>query len=76
MEDAVAAAHRAGEEIWRRYGVPVYFYEHAARSPQRRASGKGPKTGNSMVRRPILGIAAPSHGGRIGGGGARVADRL
>ena len=33
MDDAVAAAHRAGEEIWRRYGVPVYFYEHAARSP-------------------------------------------
>jgi glutamate formiminotransferase len=36
MQDAVAAAHRAGEEIWRRWGVPVYFYEHAARSPHRR----------------------------------------
>jgi glutamate formiminotransferase len=36
MQDAVAAAHRAGEEIWRRYGVPVYFYEHAARSPERK----------------------------------------
>jgi len=36
MEDAVAAAHGAGEEIWRRFGVPVYFYEHAARSPGRR----------------------------------------
>ncbi len=36
MDDAIAAAHRAGEEIWRRCGVPVYFYEHAARSPQRR----------------------------------------
>ncbi|MBZ5675963.1 MAG: glutamate formimidoyltransferase [Acidobacteriia bacterium] len=36
MEEAVAAAHRAGEEIWRRFGVPVYFYEHAARNPLRR----------------------------------------
>ena len=29
MQDAVAAAHRAGEEIWSRHGVPVYFYEEA-----------------------------------------------
>jgi glutamate formiminotransferase len=36
MDQAVAAAHRAGEEIWRRFGVPVYFYEHAARNPGRR----------------------------------------
>ncbi|MGZ7030199.1 MAG: glutamate formimidoyltransferase, partial [Terriglobales bacterium] len=36
MDDAVAAAHRAGEEIWRRCGVPVYFYERAARNPGRR----------------------------------------
>jgi glutamate formiminotransferase len=36
MDDAIAAAHRAGEEIWRRYGVPVYFYESAARSPDRK----------------------------------------
>lgn len=36
MEDAVAAAQRAGAEIWRRFGVPVYFYESAARSPERR----------------------------------------
>jgi glutamate formiminotransferase len=36
MDDAVAAAHRAGQEIWRRYQVPVYFYESAARSPERK----------------------------------------
>jgi len=35
MDDAVIAAHRAGEEIWRRFQIPVYFYEHAARSPGR-----------------------------------------
>ena len=36
MDDAVAASHRAGEEIWRRHGIPVYFYEQAAHSPLRR----------------------------------------
>ena len=36
LEEAVAAAHRAGAEIWRRFGVPVYFYEQAARSAGRR----------------------------------------
>jgi len=35
MDEAVAAAHRAGEEIWRRYAVPVYFYERSARTPAR-----------------------------------------
>ncbi|MGH9648382.1 MAG: glutamate formimidoyltransferase [Bryobacteraceae bacterium] len=35
MDDAVAAAHRAGEEIWQRFGVPVYFYERSARTPGR-----------------------------------------
>jgi glutamate formiminotransferase len=36
MDDAIAAAHRAGEEIWRRHGVPVYFYERSARTPERK----------------------------------------
>jgi glutamate formiminotransferase len=36
LEDCVKIAHRAGEEIWRRFGVPVYFYESAARSEGRR----------------------------------------
>jgi glutamate formiminotransferase len=35
MDDAVGAAHRAGAEIWQRYGVPVYFYERSARIPGR-----------------------------------------
>jgi glutamate formiminotransferase len=35
MDDAVAAAHRAGEQIWQRLGVPVYFYGAAARRPAR-----------------------------------------
>jgi len=44
MDEAAAAAHRAGEEIWRRFGVPVYFYEAAARIPARK--------GLEKVRRP------------------------
>lgn len=36
MNDCVRIAHRAGEEIWRRYGIPSYFYESAATMPHRR----------------------------------------
>lgn len=36
LEDCVAIAHRAGEEIWRRFHVPVYFYEAAAKRPERK----------------------------------------
>ena len=35
MEECVALANRAGEEIWRRFRVPVYFYEAAAKIPGR-----------------------------------------
>jgi glutamate formiminotransferase len=36
LEDCVAIARRTGEEVWKRLGVPVYFYEAAALSPERR----------------------------------------
>jgi glutamate formiminotransferase len=36
LEECVAIAHRAGEEIWQRYRVPVYFYEAAARIASRK----------------------------------------
>lgn len=35
LEDCVAMARRAGEQIWKRYQIPVYFYEAAASSPER-----------------------------------------
>ncbi len=35
LEECVGLAVRAGEEVWRRYQVPVYFYEAAARRPDR-----------------------------------------
>ena len=35
IEDCVAMANHVGEEIWKRYQVPVYLYESAARTPER-----------------------------------------
>ncbi len=36
LEDCVRIARSVGEEIWRRFGVPVYFYEAAALRRDRR----------------------------------------
>jgi glutamate formiminotransferase len=36
LEACVAIAHQAGEQIWERFRVPVYFYEAAALAPERR----------------------------------------
>jgi glutamate formiminotransferase len=35
LAECAELAHRTGEEIWRTVGVPVYFYEAAARTPER-----------------------------------------
>jgi glutamate formiminotransferase len=35
MDEAVALAHRFGDEVGRMHGVPVYFYANAARRPER-----------------------------------------
>jgi len=35
MADCVAMARRAGESIWRRFAIPVYFYAEAAMRPSR-----------------------------------------
>ena len=35
IEDCVAMARHAGEQIWKRYQIPVYLYEAAATSPER-----------------------------------------
>lgn len=35
MDECVRLAERAGQEIWKRYKVPVYLYEAAARRPDR-----------------------------------------
>lgn len=35
IEDCVAMANHVGEEIWKRFQIPVYLYEAAARLPER-----------------------------------------
>jgi len=35
LEDCVAMARHVGEEIWKRYQIPVYLYEAAAAVPER-----------------------------------------
>lgn len=35
LEQCVMLARQAGLEIWRRFGIPVYFYESAAARPDR-----------------------------------------
>src|SRR5579864_4499927 len=35
IEDCVTMAHHVGEQIWKRYQIPVYLYESAATSPER-----------------------------------------
>ena len=36
IQDCIAIAHRAGERIWSELGIPVYFYEAAAKHAHRR----------------------------------------
>src|ERR1700676_1922831 len=35
IEDCIAMARSVGEEIWKRYQIPVYLYEAAATTPER-----------------------------------------
>src|SRR5438094_6140323 len=35
LEDCVAIARQVGQEIWKRYKIPVYLYESAATRPER-----------------------------------------
>jgi glutamate formiminotransferase/formiminotetrahydrofolate cyclodeaminase len=35
IEDCVAMAHHVGEQIWKRFQIPVYLYEAAATTPER-----------------------------------------
>jgi glutamate formiminotransferase len=64
LDDCVALAHRAGEAIWRRLRVPVYFYEAAALRPEcrnlahiRRSAGLPPDLGGPGPH-PTAGAAA------------------
>jgi glutamate formiminotransferase len=54
MEQCVDAAHLAGQEIWNRFRVPVYFYESAATAVGRRRLER--------VRRPAFDGLPPDVG--------------
>jgi glutamate formiminotransferase len=67
LEECVLLARQAGLEIWRRYGVPVFFYEAAASRPDRanledvrqgQFEGLRDAVSKDPSRRPDLGGAA------------------
>jgi glutamate formiminotransferase len=64
LEQCVLLARQAGLEIWRRYNVPVYFYEAAASRPDRvnleevrrgQFEGLRESAGKDSTRRPDIG---------------------
>jgi len=64
LEQCVMLARQAGLEIWRRFGVPVYFYEAAAARPDRanledvrrgQFEGLRDSVSKDAARRPDLG---------------------
>ncbi len=66
IEDCVALARKAGEEIWKRFQVPVYLYEAAATHPDRQNlenirrgqfEGLREEVVTNLARRPDFGEA-------------------
>ena len=64
IEDCVAMANHVGEQIWKRYQIPVYLYEAAARTPERQGlenirrgqfEGIRAEIGTNPARRPDFG---------------------
>ncbi|HET7104862.1 MAG TPA: glutamate formimidoyltransferase [Terracidiphilus sp.] len=64
LADCVAMARHAGEEIWKRFGIPVYLYEAAAATPDRQNlenvrrgqfEGIRDEIGTNPARRPDFG---------------------
>jgi glutamate formiminotransferase / formiminotetrahydrofolate cyclodeaminase len=58
MEDCVTLAHEAGERIARELSIPVYFYERAARQPDRTRLEDVRRRGFEQLRDEIELIAA------------------
>lgn len=65
MREAIDAAHRAGEQIWSRFGIPVYFYGNAARRPQRERLEKVRRTGFDGAPPDLGSIAAHPTAGAV-----------
>ncbi len=54
LEECAALAHNTGDEIWRSTGVPVYFYEAAARRPERERLENVRRGGFEILRSSVL----------------------
>jgi glutamate formiminotransferase / formiminotetrahydrofolate cyclodeaminase len=78
LEDCVAMARHVGEQIWKRYKIPVYLYEAAATSPERQNlenirrgqfEGIRDEIATNPARKPDFGEAAlhPSAGACVVG---------
>jgi glutamate formiminotransferase len=57
VEECVALAHQAGERIWNELNIPVYFYESAARRPERRNLADVRRGGFELLREQIASVA-------------------
>src|SRR4051812_37699603 len=79
IEDCVTMARHVGEQIWKRYQIPVYLYEAAASSPERqnlenirRGQFEGIRAdiATNPARKPDFGDLKehPSAGATVGGG--------
>jgi glutamate formiminotransferase len=53
VEECVALAHEAGRRIWGELRIPVYFYESAARRPERRNLADVRRGGFELLREQI-----------------------
>jgi len=53
VEECVALAHEAGRRIWEELQIPVYFYESAARRPERRNLADVRRGGFELLREQI-----------------------
>jgi glutamate formiminotransferase len=68
LEQCIAIAHQAGEEIWRRFGIPIYFYESAARRENRKRLERVRRTGFDGAPPDIGDLAAhPTVGASVVG---------
>src|SRR5215475_12415676 len=78
LEDCVAIARQVGDEIWRRFKIPVYLYEAAATRPERQNlenirrgqfEGVRDEIATNLERKPDFGEAAlhPTAGATVVG---------
>lgn len=58
MDECIALAHKAGERIARELSIPVYFYERAARRPDRVNLEDVRRGGYELLREEIASVAA------------------